>query len=318
MPMPQDGGGFGRALATVLRERPCRVIVESLRADARGRRGGVARGRREDGSGRATPGGTPASVAIDRAFGDVVVAVAAWPPAWSRRCSRVTPAAGLGSLYLLAVLAVAIRRGEVAGAGHRGAQRADAELLLHHAAPPADDRPLPGRGRADRAADRGGRGRAAGGAGPRSGRPRPRAAPGWPPRASARPSCWPRSPRRSSPATASSAQLESIGGRIADGHRRRARASRARAGAVARSPDEVACRCDARAAQRLAVPVGATAPGSRAEIERVAEPLGRLIDVAVERERRRRARRRDRGGAAGPRWPRPRSCTRSRTTCARR
>ncbi len=30
MPMPRDGGGFGRALATVLRERPCRVIVESI------------------------------------------------------------------------------------------------------------------------------------------------------------------------------------------------------------------------------------------------------------------------------------------------
>jgi APA family basic amino acid/polyamine antiporter len=30
MPMPKDGAGFGRALATVLRERPCRVIVESI------------------------------------------------------------------------------------------------------------------------------------------------------------------------------------------------------------------------------------------------------------------------------------------------
>ncbi|HSC04715.1 MAG TPA: amino acid permease [Solirubrobacteraceae bacterium] len=30
MPMAHDGSGFGRALATVLRERPCRVIVESL------------------------------------------------------------------------------------------------------------------------------------------------------------------------------------------------------------------------------------------------------------------------------------------------
>jgi basic amino acid/polyamine antiporter, APA family len=30
MPMAQDGGGFGRALATVLRERPCRVIIESI------------------------------------------------------------------------------------------------------------------------------------------------------------------------------------------------------------------------------------------------------------------------------------------------
>src|SRR5690348_121480 len=29
MPMVHDGSGFGRALATVLRERPCRVIVES-------------------------------------------------------------------------------------------------------------------------------------------------------------------------------------------------------------------------------------------------------------------------------------------------
>jgi basic amino acid/polyamine antiporter, APA family len=32
MPMAQDGTGFGRALATVLRERPCRVIVESIPA----------------------------------------------------------------------------------------------------------------------------------------------------------------------------------------------------------------------------------------------------------------------------------------------
>jgi APA family basic amino acid/polyamine antiporter len=30
MPLPRDGGGFGRALETVLRERPCRVIVESI------------------------------------------------------------------------------------------------------------------------------------------------------------------------------------------------------------------------------------------------------------------------------------------------
>jgi APA family basic amino acid/polyamine antiporter len=30
MPLTQDGGGFGRALATVLRERPCRVIIESI------------------------------------------------------------------------------------------------------------------------------------------------------------------------------------------------------------------------------------------------------------------------------------------------
>ncbi|MBV8999563.1 MAG: amino acid permease [Solirubrobacterales bacterium] len=35
MPMSSDGGGFNRALATVLRERPCRVIVESIPAERR-------------------------------------------------------------------------------------------------------------------------------------------------------------------------------------------------------------------------------------------------------------------------------------------
>jgi APA family basic amino acid/polyamine antiporter len=37
MPMVHDGSGFGRALATVLRERPCRVIVESPPAQGLGR-----------------------------------------------------------------------------------------------------------------------------------------------------------------------------------------------------------------------------------------------------------------------------------------
>jgi APA family basic amino acid/polyamine antiporter len=37
MPMPQDGSGFGRALATVLRDRPCRVIIESIPAQGRRR-----------------------------------------------------------------------------------------------------------------------------------------------------------------------------------------------------------------------------------------------------------------------------------------
>jgi len=30
LPMPRSGSGFGRALETVLRERPCRVIIESV------------------------------------------------------------------------------------------------------------------------------------------------------------------------------------------------------------------------------------------------------------------------------------------------
>jgi basic amino acid/polyamine antiporter, APA family len=42
MPMPQDGSGFGRALATVLRERPCRVIVESMPRQQRRRPSPVA------------------------------------------------------------------------------------------------------------------------------------------------------------------------------------------------------------------------------------------------------------------------------------
>ena len=42
MPMPLDGSGFGRALATVLRERPCRVIVESMPRQPRRRPSPVA------------------------------------------------------------------------------------------------------------------------------------------------------------------------------------------------------------------------------------------------------------------------------------
>jgi basic amino acid/polyamine antiporter, APA family len=38
LPISQDGGGFNRALATVLRERPCRVIVESIPAEERRKR----------------------------------------------------------------------------------------------------------------------------------------------------------------------------------------------------------------------------------------------------------------------------------------
>ena len=37
MPMTR-GGGFGRALETVLRERPCRVIIESTPDQVRERR----------------------------------------------------------------------------------------------------------------------------------------------------------------------------------------------------------------------------------------------------------------------------------------
>ena len=43
MPMPRTAAASAATLATVLRERPCRVIVESIpRADAAACRGGVA------------------------------------------------------------------------------------------------------------------------------------------------------------------------------------------------------------------------------------------------------------------------------------
>ena len=152
---------------------------------------------------------------------------------------------------------------------------------------------------------------------PPSAPPRPRAARGSPRRASARRRCWPRSPRRSSPATASSAQLESIGGRIAARDRRRAargsRSSRCRR----RSPARSRSGCASRSRTRVAVRVAATASWTAADLERIAEPLGRLIDVAVERERSPSARPRPRRRGA-PTSPGRRSSTRSRTTCARR
>ena len=37
MPMARAGTGFGRTLETVLRERPCRVIIESVPAEAKRR-----------------------------------------------------------------------------------------------------------------------------------------------------------------------------------------------------------------------------------------------------------------------------------------
>jgi APA family basic amino acid/polyamine antiporter len=37
MPLSRSGSGFGRALETVLRERPCRVIIESIPEQARRR-----------------------------------------------------------------------------------------------------------------------------------------------------------------------------------------------------------------------------------------------------------------------------------------
>ena len=41
MPMSHECSGFGRALATVLHERPCRVIVESVPATKPARRPAV-------------------------------------------------------------------------------------------------------------------------------------------------------------------------------------------------------------------------------------------------------------------------------------
>ncbi len=58
------------------------------------------------------------------------------------------PATTLGVLYLLAVLAIAIRRGELAALVTAVLSVAHAQLLLHHAAPPLRDRPFAGPRRA--------------------------------------------------------------------------------------------------------------------------------------------------------------------------
>ena len=182
MPMPRDGSGFGRALETVLRERPCRVIVEAdpaagPQATARSRRSltgmkigattwlcvllavcaRTVRGRRgapREGTGRRSRVATLG-----------VAALQSTTPA--RRAGCAVPARG------------AVDRDPARAAGRardRGARRADAQLPLHRAAASPGDRPLAGPRRADRAADRGGRRRAAWPRSAASARPRPRAA----------------------------------------------------------------------------------------------------------------------------------------------
>ena len=312
MPMAQDGAGFGRALETVLRERPCRVIVESIPAPERsGRR--WRRSLTGDG-GRSVPGlprdrGPSRGARLDR---DPLRGAGAAGRSSARRArhrrasprfSRPRRRAGLGSLYLLAVLAVAIRRGQLAALVTAVLGVLDAQLLLHRPAPQARDRALAGRGRADRAADRGGRRRPAG-----RGRP-----------ASARAEAESRA-RVAAAREREAKLLAEVASAILAGRERRAPSSRAsatgwrtrpargRARVVLEPvPSPRAGRARRPAAharrQRLAVPDATTSTGTGARSERVADPLGRLIDVAVERERVVRAGRRDRGRRAAPRSP---------------
>ena len=90
--------------------------------------------------------------------------------------STTSDDAGLGSLYLLAVLLIAIRRGQLAALVTAVLGVLALNFFFIAPAPPAGDRPLPGPDRADRAADRGRRRRPAGRASPASAPPRPRAA----------------------------------------------------------------------------------------------------------------------------------------------
>ena len=194
---------------------------------------------------------------------------------------EVAPVTGLGVLYLLAVLFVAIRRGQVAALVTAVAQRHDAQLPLHRAALPADDRRLAQRRRAGRLPDRRPGGR------PARGRRARDATRGRAPgaarraRASAR-----RDPRRRRLLAARGrrprggvasvgAELESApAGAVRVGLQLRARRARR-----ASSP----CRCPAAAPGWL---YGTPDAGwDRDSLERLAEALARLIDVARERER---------------------------------
>ncbi len=170
MPMSRTGGGFSRTLETVLRERPCRVIIEA--APARAGIQKVGRGiawcrwmcmattlwtsrRAEPLSARVA---AITAVEIVAAVGVATGAIAA--------LQSTAPASGLGVIYLLSVLVIAIRRGQVAALVAAVLSMLHAELPVHHPAPSLDDRALAGRGRACRAADRGGRRRPARGRGP--------------------------------------------------------------------------------------------------------------------------------------------------------
>ena len=133
---------------------------------------------------------------------------------------EVAPVTGLGVVYLLAVLFVAIRRGRSRRSRRRCLSVLGAQLLLHRAAPPADDRRLRERRRAGRVPDRGGRRRPPG-RGRATARARPRSAPRWPRRASARRRCWPRAASRCWPAPTSTPSWPDIGTSVGELDRRR-------------------------------------------------------------------------------------------------
>ena len=207
--------------------------------------------------------------------------------------STTSDDAGLGSLYLLAVLLIAIRRGQLAALVTAVLGVLDAQLLLHRAAPPAGDRPLAGPGRADRAADRGGRGRAGWPPSPASARPRPRAA---------RVVAAAREREAKLVAEVASAilagesigaQLETIGDRVALATAAGARPRRARAGADGDAGRDRGAAARARR-QRLAVPDDDVALGperdrARGRVARAADRRGRRAGAGL------RAGGRDRG-----------------------
>ena len=307
-----------------LRERPCRVIIESLRPSARRRSAGARRSLAVDGTRRAASrtmqaacaAARRASAAVSAAL-EVIVAVGRRDRRASPRSSRRRPRRDSACSTCSRCSRSRSGAASVAALVDRRAERPDAQLPVHHAAPPADDRPFAGRRRAGGADDRRGRRRPAGrdrSPARRRGRePRP----SWPRRASA---------RRQLLAEVASAILAGqsvLGparehrhpGRARD--RREPRAGRARAGAVAEARTRSRCRCAPARAPRGCTSSTDTSWPVR-DLERISEPLG----PADRRRRRARAGRRaggrDRGRRGGRRWPARRSCTRSRTICARR
>ena len=263
---PTGAAPRGRIAASALQaDEPARSLITARRG--RGSRWCWPRGRDRRAAGRRPrPRGSGASTC------------------W--RCSRSRSARGRGR-----------RRSRP-----RVLERADAQLLLHHAAPPARRSPTRRTWWSCRAADRGGRRRAAGDARPPAGR-RGRE---------------PRAGRLRARARGDAARRRRLGdprraqrrGAAAE-HRRPDRrrptgaspgADRARAGPVARNPDEVSIALRPRA-RAPGCTVGRQQPGRWRELERLAEPLGPADRRRGRARAGRRARRRDRGRAAGRRRP---------------
>ena len=243
---------------------------------------------------------------------EVVLAVAVATGAVAA-LDTIAPTAGLGVIYLLAVLFVAIRRGELAALATALLSVLTLNYFFIEPRHRLTIAELRERRRAGRVPDRRGRRRAPGGGGARSAPRRPRTARARPRPASARRRCSPRAASDVMAGAGLDAELRAVGEHVAEADRRGRRAPRARgragpAGRRGRAAPAAGRRARAGCTRRR------RPAGRRPTCERIAEPLARLIDVALERKRADGARGRGRGdpprrrgqdGGAARHLPRP-------------